>query len=75
MATETYEYQSDFTRRLEARGEARGRAVMVLRILARRSVAVSDEARQRIMSCADLELLETWGDRAVTADTVEDVFA
>ena len=24
---------------------------------------------------ADLELLETWGDRAVTADTVEDVFA
>jgi hypothetical protein len=43
--------------------------------LARRSVAVSDEARQRIMSCVDLELLETWGDRAVTADTVEDVFA
>ena len=40
MATETYEYQSDFTRRLEHRGEARGqaegRAAMLLRILAAR---------------------------------------
>lgn len=75
MATETYEYQSDFTRQLEARGEAHGRAVMVLRILARREIDVPTEARERISECTDLDQLDLWGDRAVTVETVEDLFA
>ena len=74
MATETYEYQSEFTRRLEHRGEAKGRAAMLLRILARRGIEVPAQARDRITACTDLDQLETWGDHALTADTVEDLF-
>ncbi len=51
----------------------RGRAEAVLRILTVRGVQVSDEARQRILSCTDLTTLDHWFDRAVNATTVSDV--
>lgn len=75
MATETFEYQSEFTRALEAKGEARGRAAMVLRILAARGLEIDEDTRTRITECTDLAQLDAWGDAAVTAGTVADLFA
>jgi len=57
-----------------AEGEAKGEARMVLRVLAARGLEVPEEMRQQVLSCADMALLETWGDRASTAASVEDVF-
>lgn len=74
MSTDTYEYQSDFTRRLEARGEARGEASMLLRVLAARGLAVDDAACARISACTDPAQFEEWAERAVTAYTVDDLF-
>jgi uncharacterized protein (DUF1778 family) len=57
-----------------AEGEAKGEARMILRVLAARGLDVPEEIRQRVLSCADTAQLETWGDRAATAASVEDVF-
>ncbi len=54
-------------------GLARGRAEGVLRILAARRVHVGDEARQRILSCRDMALLDQWFDRALNATRLSDV--
>ncbi len=54
-------------------GLAKGRAEDVLRILAARGVQVGDEARQRILSCRDLALLDQWFDRAINATRLSDV--
>jgi hypothetical protein len=57
-----------------AEGRAEGEAKAVLRILHRRKVALDDASRQRIESCADVKMLETWLDRSLTAATVGDLF-
>jgi hypothetical protein len=78
MATRTYEYQSDFVRRNVLQGRAEGRlesrAEAVLTVLDARGVDVPDEARSRIMGCSDLNLLDVWIRRAVTASTIADIF-
>ncbi|MFD8380957.1 hypothetical protein ACFV2X_20810 [Streptomyces sp. NPDC059679] len=58
----------------EAKGEAKGMAHSVMRLLRRRDIVVSPEAEQTIMECADLEKLDFWFDRALTATRVEDLF-
>ncbi|MFJ5103834.1 hypothetical protein [Streptomyces sp. NPDC088554] len=55
-------------------GRAEGQAKMVLRTLDLRSVAVSDEVRARITECADLDVLDTWFNRAFNATEAEDLF-
>ncbi|MBC6456728.1 hypothetical protein [Actinomadura sp. HBU206391] len=82
MKASTYEFESDFARRFitigeaqgEARGEARGEAKALLSFLEARHLTVSDEARERIISCTDLDQLETWIQRAATVDSVEELF-
>ncbi|MFF3937747.1 hypothetical protein [Streptomyces phaeofaciens] len=59
----------------EAEGRAEGRAEDILRILDRRGVEVSEAVRERITSCADLEVLGTWLDRSLTATSAEELFA
>jgi hypothetical protein len=59
----------------EARGRAEGEAAMLLRVLAARGFTVPDDLRQRIQSCTDLGRLEAWGERAVTADSLDEIFA
>jgi uncharacterized protein YlzI (FlbEa/FlbD family) len=58
-----------------AEGEARGRADMLLRILAARGIEVPASVRERVFSCTDLSQLDAWGDSAVTATTLDEVFA
>ena len=67
------EYHSELFREIDARGEARGEARAVLTVLDARSVAVSDDIRERILACTDLDQLDTWLRRAGTATTADDV--
>ncbi|MGH3614289.1 MAG: hypothetical protein ACRDRK_17210 [Pseudonocardia sp.] len=79
MTTRTYEYQSDFVRRYvfqgRAEGRAEGKAVAVLTILDARGIDVPEDARTRITGCFDLDQLDTWVRRAVTANSIHDLFA
>ncbi|MGH3567160.1 MAG: hypothetical protein ACRDRH_14255 [Pseudonocardia sp.] len=78
VATGTYEYQSDFARRYfsqgEAKGKAEGEAKAVLAVLDARGIDVPDRARARIADCSDIDQLDTWVRRAVTAESVHDLF-
>lgn len=58
-----------------AEGEARGEAKMLLRVLAARGFAVTDDVRERVVGCTDTGRLETWADRAVTASSITEVFS
>jgi predicted transposase YdaD len=60
-------------RRGLARGRAEGRAEDVLRILDARGMAVTDEVRQRILTCTDIATLDRWFDRALKASTLSNV--
>ena len=77
MRTRTYEYQSDFARKYFGQGQQAGRAKgeseALLTVLAAREIDVPEDAKARITACTDLEQLETWIRRAVTASTIEDV--
>jgi hypothetical protein len=77
MTTRTYEYLSDFSRRLvdqgRAEGEAKGEAKALLAILNARGIAVPDDVHTRITTCTDLDQLDTWISRAVTATTIHDI--
>jgi len=59
----------------KAEGTAEGEARAVLRVMECRGLAVSAEQRERILRCSDLAILEHWLERAVAADTAEQVFA
>ena len=52
---------------------AQGLAHGVLRTLAVRGIDVSDEVRERIEACEDLELADTWLVRAMKVSRAEDV--
>jgi hypothetical protein len=58
-----------------AQGEAVGRADAILQILDKRGIAVDDASRERIVSCADLDILADWLDRSLTSARVSDLFA
>jgi hypothetical protein len=64
----------DYTTELEARGEAKGEAKALLMILQGRHFAITDQDRERITSCTDVQQLEAWIDRSITATSIEDVF-
>ncbi|WP_459799221.1 hypothetical protein [Herbidospora sp. RD11066] len=69
MGVGTYEYQSDWARGYVAMGEAKA----VLAILANRQLTVTEEVRDRILSCVDPELTEAWLDRAFEVDSAEEL--
>ncbi|MGH3426125.1 MAG: hypothetical protein ACRDQZ_00875, partial [Mycobacteriales bacterium] len=75
---QAHEYQSDFARRYffqgEAKGEAQGEARAVLGVLDARGVDVPADARIRITECRDLDQLDIWVRRAVTANSIQDLF-
>lgn len=59
----------------EARGETRATTAAILKILEARGLPVSDAQRQTILGCDDLDRLDRWLRRAVTAPAAEDVTA
>jgi hypothetical protein len=56
------------------KGRAAEKAADVLDVLDARGLAVSTDQRERIVSCADLDVLKTWLRRAVTAATTDELF-
>ncbi|WP_307621498.1 hypothetical protein [Streptomyces sp. V3I7] len=55
-------------------GEARGEAKGILKVLEVRKLTVSDDVRERITSCTDLDTLADWLDRSGTVECAEDLF-
>jgi hypothetical protein len=86
MTTGTHEYKSDFARRYYHQGQTEGRAEgltegraegevrALLAILNTRGIPVPEDARTRITGCADVDQLEAWIRRAITATTIQDLF-
>jgi hypothetical protein len=74
----TTKFKDDFVDRYLAEGRAEGRvqakAEMVLRILAVRGLRVSHKIREQVLACTDTSQLDAWADKAITAESVDDVF-
>ncbi|MCX3060845.1 RpnC/YadD family protein [Streptomyces beihaiensis] len=66
---------SDGEEKGKAQGKAEGKAEDILRVLDVRGIEVSESVRDRVMDCADLELLATWFDRSLAVETAEELFA
>jgi hypothetical protein len=66
--------KDEFLDGILAQGEAQGEARMLLRYLGTR-FEVSAVVRERVTSCGDTAQLEAWFDRAVSAATLDEVFA
>ncbi|MFF8100964.1 hypothetical protein ACF07S_14515 [Streptomyces sp. NPDC016640] len=58
-----------------AEGRAESKAEDILRVLKVRGLTVSDDDRERITTCTDLDTLTAWFDRSLTTTTAEDLFA
>ena len=56
-------------------GETLGEAHALLKILAARGFAISKKLRQRVLACQDLTLLDRWLTQALTAGSIEEMFA
>ncbi len=59
----------------EAKGQVKGMARMVERLLLKRELVLTDELRERLAACEDEELLQQWFDCALTATSVAEVFS
>ncbi|MFJ3925652.1 hypothetical protein [Streptomyces sp. NPDC090022] len=58
----------------QAAGLAQGKAEDILRLLDRRGIAVSLDIRVRVSACTDIDVLDHWFDRAITATTADELF-
>jgi hypothetical protein len=55
--------------------QAEGEAKALLTVLTTRGIDIPDDARDRITTCTDLDQLDSWLRRAVTANAIDEVFA
>ncbi|WP_326629140.1 hypothetical protein OIE67_36680 [Nonomuraea fuscirosea] len=78
MHASAYRFRSESAREhfaeVEAKGEARGEAKSILRILDKRGIPTDQAFRDKIMETTDIALLEDWIDRALDVTTAEDIF-
>ncbi|AXK87413.1 hypothetical protein IU443_19765 [Nocardia farcinica] len=74
-----YNFTSDFARKYFAEGEAQGEAIgeakSVLTVLDARGITVSDQVRETILSCRDLDQLQKWLRRALEVGRAEELLA
>jgi hypothetical protein len=73
MTTAGYQYRSEFALENQAIGQAIGEGRALLKVLDVRGIAVTDAVREKVLACTDLDRLDIWLDRAVTATTAEEV--
>ncbi|MEU9867515.1 hypothetical protein AB0C87_06660 [Actinomadura sp. NPDC048021] len=71
---DNYEWQSEFALTHRAEGRTEGEAKALLLMLAARGLDVSEDVRARVEACTDPEQIERWIQRAVSADSAEDLF-
>ncbi|MFD0683586.1 hypothetical protein [Actinomadura fibrosa] len=70
MDLKNYEWQSDFAKTHEARGEAKS----ILLVLDARGIDVPAEIRSRVNECTDLELLARLVRRAAVIESADELF-
>jgi hypothetical protein len=70
MAADLSFFQSETAQSLRAEG----RAGALLLLLDRRGVSLSEGERARIVGCSDVEVLDVWLTRAITASSAAEVF-
>lgn len=58
-----------------AQGKLQGEVNMLLRVIDKRGLALSDSQREQVETCTDEAQLHEWFDRALTASTIDEVFA
>ena len=75
MIPEGYQYQSPLIRESIEKGRTLEKALSVIEVFEARDISVSEEQRSRILGCSDLEMLSHWHKRAVTAASVDELFA
>jgi hypothetical protein len=79
MQSGHYEYKSEYLRGLLERGRTEGRAegarAALLAVLAARGITPSDGGRARIEACTEVDVLQCWTTRAVSATHEDEVFA
>ncbi|MGV9667192.1 hypothetical protein [Nocardia niigatensis] len=70
-------FRSETSQRLRAEGRVEGRVQTlidaILRSLRARGIEVSQDARQRIESCRELDTLDAWFDRSLTASSIAEI--
>ncbi|MFE0785952.1 hypothetical protein ACFW4T_06545 [Streptomyces mutabilis] len=78
MAADLSFFQSETAQSLRAEGRdegrVEGRVGALLLLLDRRGVSLSEGERARIVGCSDVEVLDVWLTRAITASTAAEVF-
>jgi hypothetical protein len=62
-------------RMLRQEFERRGEATALLRLLAKRGFVVDEPVRERVLTCQDVDQLDRWLDRVLTAASLDEVFA
>ncbi len=71
MATTHYEFQSNFARRYygegKTEGKAEGKAETLLKLLQLRGFVVPEAEQSRVLACRDLDQLDAWVARVLTA--------
>ncbi len=91
MNLQNYEVRSEYLRKLKAEGLAEGRAEgrtegraegraeglgrALLEVLDARGLSVTDEQREMVTRCAEVDTLLAWLDRAATATDTDELFA
>lgn len=78
-----YEYQTEALRRIHNQGHEqgveqgieRGRAEALIAVLQARGFSLTSETLERVQSCRDVSVLNTWTVRAVNAESLDEVFA
>ncbi|MCH7230414.1 hypothetical protein L0U85_06025 [Glycomyces sp. L485] len=82
MKTESRPYHSEWSDKLRREGAEEGREEgrvemsrrHLIKLCTGRSIALSDVERDRIEQCGDVDQLDRWFDRALTAGSADEVF-
>lgn len=69
-----FPYGSPLLERTQKESEARGEASALLKVMESRGIGLTEELRERVRTCTDVDQLDTWLVRASTASTVDEVF-
>jgi hypothetical protein len=75
MLPETYQFSGPSYLRGEAAGKALGEAEALLTVLEARGLAPTEQQRERILACTDLDQLNAWVRKAISLSDVEELFA
>ena len=75
MEPQIKQFFSEAHQRSYAKGEAKGKAESVMKILQQRGLAMTDEQQRQILSCTDVATLDRWLDRVLSVASVDELLA